>query len=494
VAEEAFQGAWGATVDLSLEIPYHPQLALTEEPHIFRRRRGYLFEAYQAIEARMLQELGHDAQTFHRRIIDSLERKDYDVALQGLRHMIPLDGGGGNLSKLAEQLIRPLERRGSGTEPSQEPVSVGRLLKDEGGGAVMKFIVERLSIGEWDWLTSRLLQELKRNSPELGDRLLERILEVANNADTLDNYAVFLESIGYPADAETFYKRAVESEPKHARCLGNYARFLLRREDIDGADAFYRRAIEADPRNAFNLGGYAVLLDCGRGNMDAAEAFHKRAIDAGPKNANILASYAVFLKNRRGNMRAAELFYKRSIEADPTNAFGLSGYAVFLENQRGNMKAAETFHRRAIQADPKRGSLRANYGQFLAGLARLPDAERILLSAFEHRDTATPSDTAEVCFSLWLVSRLQEHNAEHWERFFKYLIQQGFRRYPWSFDRMLNQSEKKLSSEEFEYAKALALAFLDESKVPELNSYERWRKLEPLEPKPQETLSPVSAA
>jgi hypothetical protein len=59
---------------------------------------------------------------------------------------------------------------------------------------------------------------------------------------------------------------------------------------------------------------------------------------------------------------------------------------------------------------------------------------------------------------------------------------------------MLNQSEKKLSSEEFEYAKALALAFLDESKVPELNSYERWRKLEPLEPKPQETLSPVSAA
>jgi cellulose biosynthesis protein BcsQ len=57
-AKVAFEQAWGAEVDLSLQIPYHPQLALTEEPHIFRRRRGYLFEAYREIERRMLRALG----------------------------------------------------------------------------------------------------------------------------------------------------------------------------------------------------------------------------------------------------------------------------------------------------------------------------------------------------------------------------------------------------------------------------------------------------
>ena len=47
---------------------------------------------------------------------------------------------------------------------------------------------------------------------------------------------------------------------------------------------------------------------------------------------------------------------------------------------------------------------------------------------------------------------------------------------------MLKQAKMRLSSEEFEYANALALAFLDAKRVPELEHYERWRKLKPLEP------------
>ena len=90
---------------------------------------------------------------------------------------------------------------------------------------------------------------------------------------------------------------------------------------------------------------------------------------------------------------------------------------------------------------------------------------------------------AEVCFSLWLVSRMQGQNAERWERGFKFLIQQGFKRARWSFERMLTQAEKTLSPEEFDYAKALAVAFLDESKVADLEQNERWVALEPLDPK-----------
>mgnify|MGYP003337201696 FL=1 len=48
-AARALAEAWGSPIQLGLEIPYHPRLALTEEPHIFRRSRGQLFEAYQAL-------------------------------------------------------------------------------------------------------------------------------------------------------------------------------------------------------------------------------------------------------------------------------------------------------------------------------------------------------------------------------------------------------------------------------------------------------------
>ena len=90
---------------------------------------------------------------------------------------------------------------------------------------------------------------------------------------------------------------------------------------------------------------------------------------------------------------------------------------------------------------------------------------------------------AEVCFSLWLVSRMQVHDADRWERGFKFLIQQEFERVQWSFERMLDQAEKTLSPEEFDYAKALAVAFLEESKVADLERYPQWRALEPLDPK-----------
>ncbi|MBI4324223.1 MAG: tetratricopeptide repeat protein, partial [Chloroflexi bacterium] len=562
-AEKAFQHAWGAKVDLSLEIPYHPQLALTEEPHIFRRRRGYLFEAYRAIEAKMLEALGHDADTFLKRIMDSLDRKDCVAALQDLRHMIRLDGGDANLSRMADELIRPSRlRRMSETDLSQEPVSIEKLLKDESGRTVIEFIVDKLSLGERDWLTRQLLQELKRNSPELAERLLKRIIEFAqNDADTLGNYAVRFERDDYldgaevvytraiEADpkhaknlwnyadflekrrediktAEEYYRRAIEADPKDARRLGNYALFLKRRGDMDAAEAFYKRAIEADPKHANNLGNYAVFLENQRGDMDAADAFYKRAIEADPKDARHLGNYAVFLENRRGDMDAAQTFFKqaveadpkhannlancalflknqrgdmdgaeayfkRAIEADPKHASNLGNYALFLKNQRGDMDGAETYFKRAIEADPKDANNLGNYGQFLAGVGRLPEGERALLSAFEHLAAAKTGGMAEVCFSLWLVSRMQEQDAERWERHFKFLIQQGFERYPWSFGRMLEQAKKKLSSEELEYGKALASAFLDQSRVPELERYERWRKLEPLDPKGQ--MQPASS-
>nr|MDP2189929.1 AAA family ATPase [Rhodoferax sp.] len=420
IAKLSFEEAWGSEIKIELQIPYHPQLALTEEPHIFRRRRGYLFEAYRAIERRMLRALGHDARALMRGIEESIQQQDYPAVLRDLRHMVRLDGGRSALYELAYDLGRDNLRSPRGKaegEATQKKPTLDKILSDEDGRRVVEFIVDHLPLGEREWGAQSLLAWLVVNCLDLAERL---------------------------------HKRIVDSAPTDAKTLIAYADFLAEKRD----------------------------------DKDGAELYHKRAIEAEPKDADNLASYAYFLADQRDDKDGAEVYYKRAIEADPKSASILGSYALFLADQRGDKDGAEAYHKRAIEADPKSASILGNYGQFLVGNARVSEGEKELLSAFEHHDRSSLGNVVEVYFSLWLVSRMQGHDAERWERGFKFLIQQGFTRHRWSFERMLDQAEKTLSPEEFEYAKALAAAFLDESKVADLERYERWRALEPLDPKP----------
>ena len=419
VAKASFEEAWGSKVDLSLQIPYHPQLALTEEPHIFRRRRGYLFQAYRDIERRMLRALGHDARTLMKTIEETLQQRDYPAVLRDLRHMVRLDGGRPALAELASTLSmddRPSVPGKAEGKLTEEKATLDKILSDEAGRHVVEFVVDNLPMEERNWRNRLLRERLTKESPNLADRL---------------------------------YKRMVRAAPTDAGELSSYAYFLMRE----------------------------------RGDKDGAEAYYKRAIEAAPKDAGPLVNYAYFLMSERGDKDGAEAYYKRAIEAAPKDARPLGSYALFLERERGDKDAAEAYYKRAIDAAPKSANTLANYGQFLVGLARLSEGEKALLSAFEHFDQSERTNLAEVCFSLWLASRMQGNDAEGWERRYKFLLQQGFKRYRWSFDRMLEQAETTLQKEELEYAKALALAFLDESKVTDLEQYERWRTLESLDPR-----------
>lgn len=348
MAKASFEEAWGAEVDLSLQIPYHPQLALTEEPHIFRRRRGHLFEAYRAIERRMLAALGHKTSTLRERIEKILTQKNYPVVLRDLRHMVRLDGGKESISLLIigwslSNWQFPLSEAES--DANQTQTTLSDVLGDLEGQHVIEFMLDHLPEGR-EWSTEIVLQRLQDSFPDFADRL---------------------------------YRRTIDAVPNDANLLGDYAVFLeQQRSDLVGAEGYYRRALDANPKHANNLG---------------------------------------------------------------------------------------------------------NYGQLLMGLARLSEGEDVLLSALEHLDRASIGIRVKICFSLWLIAWMQGHAAEHWERCFKFFIQKGFKREPWSFERVLDQAKKVLSAGELEYAEALARAFLNESQVTNLERYERWRALEPLDPK-----------
>ena len=83
---------------------------------------------------------------------------------------------------------------------------------------------------------------------------------------------------------------------------------------------------------------------------------------------------------------------------------------------------------------------------------------------------------------MWLGTLLAGTEETVWERIFKSFIETGFPRPSWNFDSILAQAKKKLKTADFNYAKALAEAFLDESKVPDLERRARWKKLQPIDP------------
>lgn len=381
-AENAFSQAWKAKIDLSLQIPYHPQLALTEEPHIFRRRKGYLFESYRAIERSMLDTLGHTAHAYFRETQELLRKKDYKTALVALQRMIRIDPGVKMLSRLANEFAFPEGFRLKTDEKIvSEPITLKNLAKTKEGKAILEFFVKWLPANENEWLIPALARKLSTVSPELANKLFIRLVE------------------------------------------------------------------------------------------------------ANPKSSDIITEYADFLWDKTDDLRGAETNFKRAVEIDPNDANAARSYARFLANSLKDLIGAEHFYRQALEIVPGSMNDLADYGQVLAAAGRFEEAESKLLQAFDLLPKSKKEEkgnAAELCFTLWIVARMQGHDGRRWEQHFKSLITEDFKRHLWNFDGMLEKARGILSEVEFIYAQALAAAFLDKSKVKALKSIPRWIELEEL--------------
>uniref|UniRef100_UPI0035A119FF SIR2 family protein n=2 Tax=Porphyromonas loveana TaxID=1884669 RepID=UPI0035A119FF len=101
---------------------------------------------------------------------------------------------------------------------------------------------------------------------------------------------------------DKIYREGIAKYPQDADLLGDYASFLHTiRHDYDQAEAYYKRALEVEPKDANTLG-------------------NKRALEVEPKDANTLGNYALFLKNIRQDYDQAEAYYKRALEVEPNHA------------------------------------------------------------------------------------------------------------------------------------------------------------------------------
>ncbi|MBL4684085.1 MAG: hypothetical protein JKY37_05820 [Nannocystaceae bacterium] len=206
-AEAVFSEAWGEPIELGLQIPYHPQLALTEQPHIFRRRRGYLFEAYNRIEAALLEMQGDTTNEWIQQAARSLDLRDYSTAESCL-------------------------------------VRAGKFSSGDGWAMALMFEVR-----------------LERWAPPAADAIFARLLKHLPDW-TRGEFAQRLTFMAHHAveHTEGMYKRALQADQENVVVLDQYACFLLReRRNLDAADAMYERALDLGPERADTLGNYACL-------------------------------------------------------------------------------------------------------------------------------------------------------------------------------------------------------------------------------------------
>ncbi len=439
VARDEFQKEWHGKLEINLLIPYHPRLALTEEAYVPAITASPLRSAYLAIELRLLQSLGHTPTVLDEQFRKSVGTGDGSTALRIFRHLT--------------RLLR------APRFPGQDPYHAGfhwrlgydeeflkQILRLDEALEVLKLYAENTFVRFECTAVAKKIHEFKSPLALEFDRFLLTLDEL--NSDELGDYAVFLHNT---------------------------------RKDTDTAESFYKRAIEADPKY-LHLSNYAIFLTGILKDHDAAEVLYKRAIDADPNYANSLRNYAAFLKDIRGDFDTAEVFYKRAIDADPKHVSALGNYAAFLVDIRKDHGTAEAYYQRAIDADPKDADWLGNYGQFLLGRGRVDDALIRLRDAWANHNESHVGNTAELAYCLWLGTFLAGADEPAWEQTFKHFIERGFPRHVWNFDAILKVAKNMLKSLDFGYIKALADSFLDKSKVPALEKLPRWKKLKPLDP------------
>lgn len=370
VAETKLHEAWGEPVPLELRIPYHPRLALTEEPHVFRRRRGYLFDAYVRVYEEVLVLVGADGASVESRVSRAIRGKRYEEAAAYLHGLLRLNDGVTQVMRISSEDVVALARHGA--------------------DAVLGMLATRLS--EVTWWVGSCAEALAKAKLPIARVFYEAGLEARpDDAGLLGAFASFLRNVRLDYDrAEALYERSIAADPTNAVHLGNFANLLwYDRQDHDRAEALYERAIAADPIYAVHLSNFANFLHAVRQDYDRAEALYERSVAADPNYANGLGNFAAFLHYVRQDHDRAEALYERAIAADPTNAVTLGNFANLLHGIRQDHDRAEALYERSVAADPNYANGLGNFANLLRAVRQDYDRAEAL---YERSIAADPND------------------------------------------------------------------------------------------------------
>lgn len=185
---------------------------------------------------------------------------------------------------------------------------------------------------------------MQRDQLEVARGELEQALQIKPDHSRA-NYvmAVLQTRLGNPAEAEKYYRRAVDSNRENSQAAHDYGVFLCQQGRVDDAMAQFDQALanplyRGDALTALRAG--ECLTVSGK-SQDAAESYFRRALRINPELAPALYQMSE-INFARGNYLSARAYIERYFSAADETARSLL-LAYRIENSLGASDVAEDY-------------------------------------------------------------------------------------------------------------------------------------------------------
>lgn len=329
----------------------------------------------------------------------------------------------------------------------------------------------------WGW-------DLKARSeadPAQRERIyLEALEHFPRSAELASNLAGHL--AGHkPAEAEHYFRLAIEIDPTEVRYVGDLADFLAASGRSAGeADKLYVQAVEQEPQNITLLVNFASFVARVRREPDAADRLFRRALGLAPQSPWANGQYARFLAHVRKDDAAAERHFQRtrgpSGQLDPY--FG-AHHAAFLAEGGKDVAEAERIFRELVALCSDDPNANVLYAGVLLARGRVQHAREAIERAFSGPLSPSPL-YAEAVLLRGAIDRLEGKDDRPALGRLKSLLLRGFGRDWWFHGDLVIALRGRLGADNGALYESLVEAILDEERVIALDRFPRWDEQAPL--------------
>ena len=126
------------------------------------------------------------------------------------------------------------------------------------------------------------LDDMKRMADKKAEPLLAKLKTDPNNAETLNQLGILYRATHQFKEAEGYYEKALQVDPKNVNIRTDLASCLYYTGDVDGALAQLQKSLTYDPKHAGTLMNIGIIEWKGRNDVNAAVAAWEKLLKLNP--------------------------------------------------------------------------------------------------------------------------------------------------------------------------------------------------------------------
>jgi len=198
--------------------------------------------------------------------------------------------------------------------------------------------------------------------PEEALRLLEKLTKppYKKQAKTFNLMGECLQTLGDHLQAEEYYKKALDINPKYLKTYQNLAILLESKGRLDDACRYLKEAHALSPLNTDRLYHLGQLsLQCEK--IEQAQTYLHQCLKNGHNFSNSHCQEAAETFLQAGLSAEAEKLFTQSLQENPRNIHLYNRLGIALRQQQKHQEALECY-RQALKVDPRNEKIYYNLG------------------------------------------------------------------------------------------------------------------------------------